>query len=56
LKKNLNQTLSTPLKINLGIVNIPPLEYTPISNIPGDSFLSSQAMNFEGFVVAIRDY
>jgi hypothetical protein len=37
-------------------VNIPPLEYTPISSIPGDSSLSSQALNFEGSVVAIGDY
>jgi hypothetical protein len=37
-------------------VNIPPLEYTPISSIPWDSSLSSQALNFEGPVVSIGDY
>jgi hypothetical protein len=37
-------------------VNVPPLEYTPISTIPGDSSFSSQALNFEGSVVAIGDY
>jgi hypothetical protein len=56
LKKNLNQTPGTPSTPNLGIVNIPPPEYTPISSIPGDSSLSSQALNFEGSVVAIGDY
>jgi hypothetical protein len=39
-----------------GIVNIPPPEYTPISTIPGDSSLSTQALNFEGSVVAIGEY
>jgi hypothetical protein len=56
LKKNLNQTLGIPSTPTLGIVNIPPPEYTPISSIPGDSSLSSQALNFEGSVVTIGDY
>jgi hypothetical protein len=37
-------------------VNIPPPEYTPISSIPRDSFLSSQSLNFEGSVAIIGDY
>ena len=40
----------------LEIMNIPPQVYTPISSIPRDSSLSSQALNFKGFVVSIRDY
>jgi hypothetical protein len=56
LKHNLRQppiSLSIP---NLGIVNIPPSEYTPIRTIPRDSYLSSQALNFEGLIVVIGDY
>jgi hypothetical protein len=56
LKKNLNHTSSIPSTKTIGNVNIPPLEYTPISSIPGDSSLSSQALNFEGYLVAIGDY
>jgi hypothetical protein len=41
---------------NMGIVNAPPQEYTPISTIPGDSSFSSQTLNFEGSVVAIGEY
>jgi hypothetical protein len=37
-------------------VNITPPEHAPISTIPEDSSLSCQALNFEGFVVAIGDY
>jgi len=37
-------------------MNIPLSEYTPIISIPQDSSLSSQALNFEGYVVAIGDY
>jgi len=53
LKQNLNQTQITSSKPNLGILNIPPPKYTPISTIPRDS---SQALNFEGSVLAIGDY
>jgi hypothetical protein len=56
LKYNLNQTLGTLLTPSLGIVNIPPLESTPISSIPGYSSLSSQALNFEGSEVVIGNY
>jgi hypothetical protein len=38
------------------MVNISPLEYTPLNAIPGDSTSSSQIMSFEGTVVAIGDY
>jgi hypothetical protein len=54
--QNLSQTPNTPSTPNLGIVNIPPQEYTPISTIPWDSSFSSQALNFKGCVVAIGDY
>jgi hypothetical protein len=40
----------------MGIVNMTPQEYTPISTILGYSSLSSQALNFESFVVAIGEY
>jgi len=56
LKHNLNYTLGTMLILNLGIFNIPSLEYTPIRSIPGYSSLSSQALNFEGSIVAIGEY
>jgi hypothetical protein len=41
---------------NMGIVNIPPQDYTPLNSIPCDYSLSSKYLNFEGTVVAIRDY
>jgi hypothetical protein len=56
LKHNLNQTPGTLSTPTLGILNIPPLEYTPIISIPRDSSLSSQALKFEGYIVAIGDY
>jgi hypothetical protein len=52
----LSKTLSIPSTPNLGIFNIPPQYYTPINVIPGDSYFSSQALNFEGTVVAIKYY
>jgi hypothetical protein len=54
--QDLGQTPSTPSTPNLGIVNMPPHDYTPLNVIPGDSSFSSQALNFEGIVVAIGDY
>jgi flagellar hook-length control protein FliK len=54
--QNLTHTPISPSTPNLGIVNVPPQEYTPISTIPGDSSFSSQALNFEGSVVSIGDY
>jgi hypothetical protein len=56
LKQNLNQDPGTPSMTTLGIMNIPPLEYTPISSIPGDSSLSSQALNFRRICSSIGDY
>jgi hypothetical protein len=53
---NLIQTRSSPSTPNLSILNVPPQEYTPISTILGNSSFSCQAMNFEGSIVAIRDY
>jgi hypothetical protein len=38
------------------MVNMPPREYTPISTILGDFSFSSEALNFEGSVVAIGEY
>jgi hypothetical protein len=49
----LSQTPSTPSTPNLGIVNMPPQDYTPLNSVPEDSYFSSQALNFEGVVVAI---
>jgi hypothetical protein len=40
----------------LGIMNINPLEYTPLISIPMDSSPSSDALNFEGSVLSIGDY
>jgi hypothetical protein len=54
--QDLSQTPNTPSTPNLGIVNMPPQDYTPLNAIPGDSSFSSQALNFEGTVVAIGDY
>jgi hypothetical protein len=54
--QELTKTPSSPSMPNLGIVNIPPQEYTPLNAIPGDSTFSSQVLNFEGTVVAIGDY
>jgi hypothetical protein len=55
-QQQLRKTLSTPSMPNLGIVNVPPQDFTPLNAILGDSSLSSQDLNFEGTVVAIRDY
>jgi hypothetical protein len=38
------------------MVNISPLEYTPLNSIPGFCTFSSQIMSFKGTVVAIGDY
>jgi hypothetical protein len=54
--QDLSQTPNTPSTPNLGIVNMPPQDYTPLNVILGDSSFSSQALNFEGTVVAIGDY
>jgi hypothetical protein len=55
-QQQLRKTPSTPSTPNLGIVNIPPQDFTPLNAIPGDSSLLSQALNFKGTVVAIRYY
>jgi hypothetical protein len=51
-----SKTPNTRSMPNLSIINIPPQDYTPINAIPGDSSFSSQALNFEGTVVAIKYY
>jgi hypothetical protein len=56
MKQNINQDPGTPLTTTLGIMNIPPLDYTPLRSIPVDSSLSSQDLNFKGSVFVIGDY
>jgi hypothetical protein len=59
LKQQKSQELSKdpsgPSTPNLGIVNIPPQEYTPLNVILGDSTFSSQVLNFEGTVVVVLE-
>jgi hypothetical protein len=40
----------------LGIVNISPQEYTPLTAIPGNLTFSSQILSFEGVVMVVGDY
>jgi hypothetical protein len=51
----LSKTPSTP-STQFGYCKHTTTRYTPINAIPSDSSLSSQALNFEGTVVAIKDY
>jgi len=54
--KELSETQVIPSTPNLGIVNIYPREYTPLTVIPGNSTFSSQILSFEGVVVVVGDW
>jgi hypothetical protein len=54
--KKLNETQSNPSTPNVGIVNIPPQECTPLMAIPGNLTFSSQVLNLDDVVVVVGDY
>jgi hypothetical protein len=52
----LNETQNSPATLNVGIINIPPQECTPLMAIPGNLSFSSQVLNFDDVVVAVGEY